>query len=151
MKNQVLDNPVKNQTADSFTPLTVIACLLAAFYLTANIMAVKVISIGGVALFDAGTVTFPFAYMLGDALTEVWGFRTAKKVIFLTFVCNIILVAATALGLVLPAPDYMAETTAAYAARLHLCAPDCSGVPTGVPGGRALQRLGHGENQGKNR
>ena len=113
MKNQVLDNPVKNQTADSFTPLTVIACLLAAFYLTANIMAVKVISIGGVALFDAGTVTFPFAYMLGDALTEVWGFRTAKKVIFLTFVCNIILVAATALGLVLPAPDYMAETTAA--------------------------------------
>lgn len=116
MKNQVLDNPVKNQTADSFTPLTVIACLLVAFYLTANIMAVKVISIGGVALFDAGTVTFPFAYMLGDALTEVWGFRTAKKVIFLTFVCNIILVAATALGLVLPAPDYMAETTAAYAA-----------------------------------
>lgn len=114
MKNQVLENPVKNQN-ESFTSLTVISCLMVTFYLIANIMAVKVISIGGIALFDAGTVTFPFAYMLGDALTEVWGFRTAKKVIFVTFLCNIILVAATSLGLILPAPDYMAETTAAYA------------------------------------
>lgn len=115
MKNQVLENPVKNQTAKHFTPLTVVACLLVTFYLVANVMAVKVISIGGIALFDAGTVTFPFAYMLGDALTEVWGFKTARKVIFLTFVCNLILVAATAVGLVLPAPDYMAEVTDAYA------------------------------------
>ena len=114
MNKQVLENPVKNQNSD-FRPLTVVACMLTTFYLIANIMAVKVISIGGIALFDAGTITFPFAYMLGDALTEIWGFKTARKVIFLTFVSNIILVAATSIGLILPAPDYMAETTAAYA------------------------------------
>lgn len=114
MTQQVPENPVKNRN-EQVTALTVVAALLVTMYLTANIMAVKVISIGGLSLFDAGTVTFPAAYMLGDVLTEIWGFKTAKKVIWLTFMCNLVLVLATALGLVLPSPDYMRETTEAYA------------------------------------
>lgn len=98
-----------------FTPLVVIAALMATAYLTANIMAVKLISVGGLALFDAGTITFPFAYMLGDILTEIWGFRVAKRVIWLTFSCNVLLVAATAIGVLLPSPDYLKETADAYA------------------------------------
>lgn len=112
--DQVSENPVKNRN-DSFNSLVVIAGLLITLYLTANIMAVKLINIFGVTLFDAGTVTFPLAYMLGDVLTEVWGFRTARKVIWLTFFCNILLVLSTFIGLVLPAADYMGETTKAYA------------------------------------
>ena len=84
-------------------------------YLTANLMAVKVISIGPLALFDAGTITFPIAYMLSDVLAEIWGYRTAKKVIFLTFVCNILLVVFTSIGIILPYPDYMEEVQNAYA------------------------------------
>lgn len=111
--DQVSENPVKNRN-DSFNSLVVISGLLITLYLTANIMAVKLISVFGVTLFDAGTVTFPLAYMLGDVLTEVWGFRTARKVIWLTFFCNVLLVASTAIGLVLPAADYMSEMTKAY-------------------------------------
>jgi uncharacterized integral membrane protein (TIGR00697 family) len=84
-------------------------------YLTANVMAVKLVEVGGVAMFDAGTVTFPLAYMLGDILTEIWGFRTAKKVIWLTFFCNVILVGATSAGVLLPSPDYLRKTADAYA------------------------------------
>ncbi len=109
---QVSENPAKNR---DLTALTIIAALLSTLYIASNAMAVKVISIGGLALFDAGTITFPAAYMLGDVLTEIWGFKTAKKVIWLTFVCNIVFVLCTALGLVLPAPDYMQSTTDAYA------------------------------------
>lgn len=112
---QVLDNPVKNQTAKgSFSWLVIISALMVTCYLTANIMAVKLISVFGITLFDAGTVTFPMAYMLGDVLTEVWGFKTAKKVIFLTFVCNIILVLATTIGVFLPSPESTAEISSAY-------------------------------------
>ena len=113
MKKQVSVNPEKNREKE-FTALVVVASLLTAIYLTSNVMAVKVITIGSVALFDAGTITFPFAYMLGDALTEVWGFKISKKVIFLTLFCNILMVVSTALGLVLPAPDYMSATNEAY-------------------------------------
>ena len=114
MEYKVPENPSKNRIG-SFTPLVAVSGLLIMLYLTANLMAVKVISIGPLALFDAGTITFPIAYMLSDVLAEIWGYRTAKKVIFLTFVCNILLVVFTSIGIILPYPDYMEEVQNAYA------------------------------------
>ena len=90
MNKQVLENPAKNQE-NQFNYLVIIAALMVTSYLTSNVMAVKLIDIFGVTLFDAGTIVFPLAYMLGDILAEIWGFKTAKKVIYLTFVCNIIM------------------------------------------------------------
>jgi uncharacterized integral membrane protein (TIGR00697 family) len=84
-------------------------------YLTANVMAVKLVDAWGLVLFDAGTITFPLAYMLGDVLTEVWGFRVAKKVIWLTFFCNVVLVCATSVGVLLPSPDHLKKISDAYA------------------------------------
>ena len=113
MKKQVSVNPEKNREKE-FTALVVVASLLTAIYLTSNVMAVKVITIGSVALFDAGTITFPFAYMLGDVLTELWGFRIAKRVIWTTFFCNILMVICTQIGVWLPSPEHLGETAVAY-------------------------------------
>lgn len=98
-----------------FDFLIVISALLITCYLTANIMAVKLVEIYGVTWFDAGTITFPLTYMLGDVLTEVWGFKTAKKVIYLAFICNIILVLTTFIGTLLPSPAYLSDINNAYA------------------------------------
>ena len=120
MNKQVPENPVaKNRIAgpgrpEDFNPLVVISALLICCYLTANIMAVKLMDLGGMTLLDAGTIIFPFSYMLGDVLTEIWGFRTARKVIILGFICNAILMGATALATLVPSPAFMAETEAAY-------------------------------------
>ena len=113
MNTQVPDNPViKNR--DGFTPLVVIVALMVTSYLTANIMAVKLIGSIDVAFVDAGTLIFPVAFVLGDVLTEIWGFKIARKVIFLTFICNIILVVVTTIGVLVPSPAYLAETAEAY-------------------------------------
>ena len=98
----------------SHTALMVVTALFVTLYLVSNVMAVKVISIFGLFYFDAGTITFPFAYMLGDVLTEMWGFKTAKKVIWMTFFCNILMVLCTQIGVWLPSPDYLDETAQAY-------------------------------------
>lgn len=111
--DKVSENPFKNRNS-SYTALMVVSVLFVTLYLVSNIMAVKVISIWGLFYFDAGTITFPFAYMLGDVLTELWGFRTAKKVIWLTLACNILLVLCTQIGVWLPSPDYLEETAHAY-------------------------------------
>lgn len=95
-------------------PLIVVTSLFVTLYLVSNIMAVKVIGIANLFYFDAGTITFPFTYMLGDVLTEIWGYRTTKKVIFMTLFCNIVLVLCTQVGVWLPAPESMQETTNAY-------------------------------------
>ena len=111
--DKVSENPFKNRTGGDM-PLMVVTALFVTLYLVSNVMAVKVISLFGYFYFDAGTITFPFAYMLGDVLTEIWGYRTARKVIWMTFVCNIIMVLCTQVGVWLPSPDYLDATAGAY-------------------------------------
>lgn len=112
--DKVSENPFKTEKYGSYTPLMVVVTFFVTLYLVSNVMAVKVISFFGLLYFDAGTITFPFAYMLGDVLTELWGYRTAKRVIWMTFFCNILMVACTQIGVWLPSPDYLADTASAY-------------------------------------
>lgn len=77
-----------------------ITCLI-----TANIIAVKQVDIGGFAV-DAGTVVFPISYIVGDVLTEVYGFRRARRVIWLGFVCNLIAVICIVIGQALPPANF---------------------------------------------
>lgn len=111
--SKVPENPLKNRKGEA-SPLLVISSLLVMLYITSNVMAIKIINIGGISLFDAGTITFPFAYMLGDVLAEVWGYKTAKKVIYMTFICNVAFIIFTTIGIFLPYPGYMQETQEAY-------------------------------------
>jgi uncharacterized integral membrane protein (TIGR00697 family) len=37
--------------------------------------------------FDAGTLLFPISYIFGDVLTEVYGFRRSRRVIWVGFAC----------------------------------------------------------------
>lgn len=112
--DKVSENPLKNRVGGSDMPLVVLTALFVTLYLVSNVMAVKVVGFFNLIYFDAGTITFPFAYMLGDVLTEIWGYRTARKVIWLTFFCNLILVLCTAVGVILPSLDYLDPTAAAY-------------------------------------
>jgi uncharacterized integral membrane protein (TIGR00697 family) len=52
--------------------------------------------------------------MLGDILTEIWGFKTARKTIYLAFLCNIFVVICTQIGVWLPSPDYLDTMSSAY-------------------------------------
>ena len=77
------------------------AALFVTCLLTANTMATKLIIVGGVVL-TAGIVVFPISYVVGDVLTEVWGYGVARRVIWLGFACNGLMVAALWLGGELP-------------------------------------------------
>ena len=96
------------------SPYVIVTVLFVMCYVVSNLMAVKVVGFFGLFYFDAGTITFPFAYMLGDVLTEIWGYRTTRKVIFLTFFCNVLMVVSTQIGVWLPSPDYMSGTAESY-------------------------------------
>ncbi|MBR5899175.1 MAG: queuosine precursor transporter [Muribaculaceae bacterium] len=111
--DKVSENPFKNRKFNG-TPLMVVTALFVTLYLVSNIMAVKVIGLWDLFYFDAGTITFPFAYMLGDVLTELWGYRTARRIIWITFMCNIVLVVCTQIGVYLPSPDYLQDSAQAY-------------------------------------
>jgi len=84
-----------------------VTCLI-----VANITAVKLIGVFGL-VFDAGTLIFPISYIFGDVLTEVYGFRRARQVIWLGFLCNLLAVGAISLGGILPSASFW-EGQAAY-------------------------------------
>src|SRR5882724_13259755 len=89
------------------------AALFITCLLSANTIAAKLIVVGGVVL-TAGIVIFPISYVVGDVLTEVWGYGAARRVIWLGFACNAVMVAAIWLGGQLPpAPFWKGD--AAYA------------------------------------
>ena len=111
--NKVSENPFKNRT-ERMSPYVVVSVLFVICYVVSNLMAVKVVGFFGLFYFDAGTITFPLAYMLGDVLTEIWGYKTAKKTIILAFMCNIFVVACTQIGVWLPSPDYLDSISSAY-------------------------------------
>ncbi len=111
--NKVSENPFKNRT-EQMSPYIIVSVLFILCYVVSNLMAVKVVGFFGLFYFDAGTITFPLAYMLGDVLTEIWGYKTARKTIILAFLCNIFVVAFTQIGVWLPSPDYLDPIASAY-------------------------------------
>lgn len=89
------------------------AALFVTCLLTANVIAPRLIEIGGLVL-SAAIVIFPVSYVVADVLTEVWGYGPARRVIWLGFACNAVMVAAIWVGGVLPAAPFW-KGDAAYA------------------------------------
>ncbi len=100
----------------------VVVALFVTALITANITAVKLLGVFGLVL-PAGILVFPVSYICGDVLTEVYGYRMARRVIWLGFFCNVLAVAAIYLGGILPAAPFWQdqqayETILGYTPRL---------------------------------
>lgn len=59
----------------------IFAVLFVTTLLVSNIVSVKIVSVGWLT-FDAGTVLFPLAYIVGDIITEVYGYRRTRRLIY---------------------------------------------------------------------
>ena len=74
-----------------------IATIFITTLLTANITAVKLADFGtfpliGEIVLPAAIIIFPLSYIVGDILTEVYGFAATRRVIWMGFFANLILV-----------------------------------------------------------
>ncbi|OGJ51179.1 transporter, partial [Candidatus Peregrinibacteria bacterium RIFOXYB2_FULL_32_7] len=57
--------------------------------------------------FDGGTLLFPLSYIFGDVLTEVYGYKKAKKIIWLGFICAFLMsITFIIVGKLPPATDW---------------------------------------------
>jgi uncharacterized integral membrane protein (TIGR00697 family) len=100
----------------------IVAVIFITCLITANIIAVKLITLGIEPLraggfqfpspLPAAIVIFPLSYIFGDILTEVYGYRMARRVIWLGFLCNLIAVFAFWVAGRIPALD--SEVQSAY-------------------------------------
>jgi len=77
-----------------------VACLI-----VSNITAVKLIDVAGFIL-PGAIIIFPITYIIGDVLTEVYGYAKARRVIWMGFGANLFAVATFAVVGVLPAAGF---------------------------------------------
>ena len=82
-----------------------VAALFVTCLLTANTIAPKLIVVGGVVV-SVAVIVFPLSYIVGDVLTEVWGYAVARRVIWLGFACNAVMAAAIWLGGLIPGAPF---------------------------------------------
>jgi len=86
--------------------LLLVAGLFVATLVTSNILAVKLAALGPFTV-PAAIVIFPLSYLFGDVLTEVWGYATARVVIWTGFAANIVVVCFIAIAVAVPSsPAY---------------------------------------------
>jgi uncharacterized integral membrane protein (TIGR00697 family) len=91
--------------------LVIIIAVFITCLITANIIAVKVISLGPFTL-PAAIFVFPISYIFGDVLTEVYGYRVARRVIWLGFICNLVFVFFAWIGQILPPASFWGDQQA---------------------------------------
>ncbi len=89
----------------------VIAAVFVACLIAANTIAVKVIGSDSFFL-PAGIIVFPLSYIFGDILTEVYGYRWARRVIWLGFACNLIFIFFAWIGQLLPSAPFWGDQSA---------------------------------------
>jgi len=64
--------------------LDIILGLFVAVLLISNVASTKIVQLGPFT-FDGGTILFPITYIFGDILTEVYGYRQSRRVIWTGF------------------------------------------------------------------
>lgn len=82
------------------------ACLIAS-----NLVAAKVVSLAGL-IFPAATLFFPLTYIFDDVLTEVYGFKVSRRIIWLGLLANCIVTLGTLLAVALPSASFWQEQAA---------------------------------------
>ncbi|MFH1218785.1 MAG: queuosine precursor transporter [Candidatus Peregrinibacteria bacterium] len=70
--------------------------------LISNVASSKILSMGPFE-FDGGTILFPLSYIFGDILTEVYGYKRTRKIIWMGFLMNVLMALVFMAVLALPA------------------------------------------------
>ncbi len=79
----------------------IVMALFVAVLLISNTASSKILNLGPFT-FDGGTILFPLSYIFGDILTEVYGYRQSRRVIWTGFFCAALMAAVYAVVGALP-------------------------------------------------
>jgi queuosine precursor transporter len=103
----------------AFSPLFLwLFALFLTCLIVSNVIAGRLVSILGLVL-PSAVILFPITYILGDVLTEVYGFRKTRLVIWVGFAANIFMSLIFLAVIALPAPSFFRDQ-GAYAAVLGM-------------------------------
>ncbi|OKH74358.1 membrane protein [Mycobacterium sp. SWH-M5] len=82
-----------------------LVAVFTALVIISNVTATKGVAFGPI-ITDGGFIVFPLTYVIGDVLSEVYGFKAARRAIVLGFGMNALAALAFWITVYLPAADF---------------------------------------------
>lgn len=93
-----------------FAMAAFVAILICSNLIGAGKPAVMTLPLVGTVTFGAGILFFPLGYILGDVLTEVYGYARARRVVWVGFAASVFMAAMAWVVVTLPpAPDWTGQ------------------------------------------
>ncbi|WP_245905805.1 queuosine precursor transporter [Mycolicibacterium palauense] len=83
----------------------VFVAVFTALVIISNVTATKGVAFGPI-ITDGGFIVFPLTYVIGDVLSEVYGFKAARRAILLGFAMNALAALVFWITIYLPAADF---------------------------------------------
>lgn len=95
---------MENQKTISM-PFTIITLIFCMCFVIDTFLELKVVSLFGIS-FTTGVLLIVINYIISDCLVEVYGFKRAKQVIWLTFIIHIFVIMILQISCWLPVADF---------------------------------------------
>lgn len=86
-------------------PFMLLGILFIVCLIVSNLLEVKILQIGPVTT-TAGLLLFPISYIINDCISEVWGYKKARLVIWSGFAMNFVVVGVAQLAVLLPSAPF---------------------------------------------
>ncbi|MFI4955508.1 MAG: queuosine precursor transporter, partial [Gammaproteobacteria bacterium] len=110
-QNLALIKQFPKSSAATRASIVIVGILFTGFLILSNLTGFKVAEIGGIA-FPAGLMFFPLTYVFDDILTEVYGFKVSRRVIWTGLFAALIVILGTWVTIYLPASSFWNEQAA---------------------------------------
>jgi len=102
---------MEGQRTTHSTLFLILTSLFITCLLISNIIANKLIQIGGLVL-PSAVILFPITYILADVFTEVYGFTKTRQIIWIGFAANAFMSLVFMIAIALPYPDFFLNQAA---------------------------------------
>jgi uncharacterized integral membrane protein (TIGR00697 family) len=106
----VIDKDRENSPT-THASIVIVGILFTGFLILSNLTGFKIADIGGYA-FPAGLMFFPMTYVFDDILTEVYGFKVSRRVIWTSLFATLIVIIGAWLTVYLPSSPHWHEQNA---------------------------------------
>ncbi|MDR2915207.1 MAG: queuosine precursor transporter [Tannerella sp.] len=86
-------------------PFMLMGILFVVCLIVSNLLEAKIIQLGPITA-TAGLLVFPVSYIINDCISEVWGYKKARLIIWSGFAMNFIVVGVAQLAVILPSAPF---------------------------------------------
>lgn len=107
MKENLIPATSANQSKGKKVSVSfmVMGILFCTCLIASNLLETKIVQFGTFSM-TAGFIVFPISYIINDCMTEVWGFRKARLIIWMGFAMNFLVVSLGGIAVALPAAPF---------------------------------------------